>query len=263
MDTFCRWVARHIKAVRSVASVFLGAVIAMLILIFDLPYPLAFVLILVCSYVMLTVLYACGGRFQKRALAYMMEQCDPYPFLRELQTQLSYGYTPGYEAIMRLNLATALHNTGATGVALDVIKHIPIEKKGLARAITKALYYNNLATFLGETGDADGADAAYRKFRALADGKAMKVLSKYYPHLSTMAEAGQLFRHRDYGAALEKCRSVPLKTPYDQVENALFRARCSIGLGDHAAAREDLRIVIENGNKLAAVDKARELLKEL
>ena len=49
MDNFCCWVARHIKAARSVASVCLGAVIAMLILIFDLPYPLAFVLILVCS----------------------------------------------------------------------------------------------------------------------------------------------------------------------------------------------------------------------
>lgn len=263
MDSFCRWVAGHVKAARTVLSVLLGALIAMFILFFDLPYPLAFVLVLVFSYLIVAWLSTCGGRFQKRALVQMTQQCDPYPFLHELQTQLSYGYTPGYEASMRLNLATALHNTGATGVALDVMKQIPIEKKGLARAITKALYYNNLATYLGELGDAAGAEEAYRKFRAVADGKAKKVLAKYYPHLTTMAEAGQMFRRGEFAAALENCRSVPLKSPYDRVENALFRARCSIGLGDLDAAREDLCFVIENGNKLAAVDKARELLDSL
>ena len=263
MDSFCRWVASHHKFARTALGALLGALIAMLILVFDLPYVLAFVLILVCSYLVLVVLYACGGRFQKRAAAQMTGQCDPYPFLHELQTQLSYGYTPGYDASLRLNLATALHNTGATAVALDVMKRIPIEKKGMARALTKALYYNNLAAFLGETGDASGAEAAYRKFRELADGKAKKVLMKYYPHLSPMAEAGQLFRQEQYAAALEKCRGVPWTTLYDQVEKALFRARCSIGLGDHDSAREALRFVIENGNKLAAVDKARELLDSL
>lgn len=263
MDSVCRWIASHYKSVRTILSMLLGGGLGMLILCFDLPIWLVFLLIYPCSVLLLTALTACGGRFQNRALKIMTEQCDPYPYLQELQTQLSYGYPSGIEIILRLNLATALHNTGSTQVGVNVMKLIPIEKKGRARSVTKAMYYNNLATFLSKTGDAAGAEEAYRKFRELSDGKAKKVLEKHYPHLTPLAEAGYLYTIGEYAAALEKCRGIPLKSAYDRVSIASFRAKCCIALDDPDSARRELNYVIANGNRLALVNDAWEMLKKL
>ncbi len=263
MDSFCRWVASHHKPVRTVLSVLLGLGIATLILRFDFPYLLAFLLIIPCSVLLVTALVSCGGRFLNRALRIMMDQCDPYPFLHELQTQLSYGYAPGYELTLRLNLATALYNTGSAQVALNVMKLIPIEKTGRATSLIKAMYYNNLTTFSSQMGDNAGAEDAYEKFLELANGMAKKALEKHYPQLMPLAEAGHLYRMGEYAAALEKCRSVPLNTAYDRVSNACFRARCAIALEDQDTARRELNYVIAHGNKLAMVQDAWAMLKKL
>ena len=263
MDSVCRWIARHHKLTRTILSLLLGLCIAMVHLCLDVPFLLAILLIYPCSILLVTALTACGGRFQNRALKIMTEQCDPYPYLQELQTQLSYDYPPGIEIIVRLNLATALHNTGSTQVGVNVMKLIPIEEKGRARSVTKAMYYNNLATFLSHSGDAAGAEEAYRKFLELADGKAKKVLQKRYPHLRTLAEAGHLYATGEYAAALEKCRGIPPKSAYDRVSIASFRAKCCIALDDPDSARRELNYVIANGNRLALVNDAWEMLKKL
>lgn len=263
MDSFCRWVASHHKPVRTVLSVLLGLGIATLILRFDFPYLLAFLLIYPCSVLLVTALVSCGGRFQNRALRIMMDQCDPYPFLHELQTQLSYGYAPGYEMMLRLNLATALYNTGSAQVALNVMKLIPIEKKGRTNRLMKAMYYNNLTTFSSQMGDTAGAEDAYEKFLELANGKAKKALEKHYPQLMPLAEADHLYRIGEVRTALAKARTATEKTVMDRVTHAWFRAKCAIALEDYDTARRELNYVIAHGNKLAMVQDSWAMLKKL
>lgn len=264
MDSFCRWVAKHQKTVYYGLALLLGVLIAVLMLYFDLPALLGFALGITGVHAIAFSVAFCCGRFQEQTRKIMTEQCDPYPFLNELRTQLSYDNLPFHNAALRINFAAALHNTGSTQAALDVMRQIPLAQKKSASPALKAIYCNNLATYLQVLEDSPAAEDAYRQFRALAaEKKADKYLKKYSPSLVPMAEVEQLYRQGEYTAALERSRAIPVNSAYDRVHNTFLQARCSIALGDPDTARQALRFVIDHGNRLAVVDRAKALLDTL
>ena len=263
MDSISRWIAKHQQIVYFTTCGVLGVLLAMMKTRFGLPFFPTILPVIAIVYIVALSIVSCGVRFQEHARKIMVEQCDPYPFLKEVQTQLSYSNFPFYEILLRINLANALYNTGATQAALDVMNRIPVEKKRSLKPHVKAMYYNNLASYLQDLGNISAAEDAYRKYAELADGKARKALMKHYPNLPPMAEAGHLYRMGEYAAAMEKCRAVVPATAYIRVSLAMLNARCAADLGDTEAARRELQFVLDNGNRLAVVDRAKALLETL
>ena len=263
MDTVLRWMVRHQKAVRLMLAVLYGAGLGALRICWDLPLGLMIALVVLGSATLILASTYPMICLQKRALKIMTDECDPRPFLAEMQTMVSYGLSQPLDTVMRMDLATALHNSGSAQAALDVMAHISVEGNRKLNPIYKALYYNNLAFFRMEAGDFEDAEEAYRRFRELAVGGVLKALTKSSDETVAMTEAEHLYRLGDYAAALESARQIRHKTASGKVDGALFRARCAMALGDQTMARTELNYVIEHGNYLAAVDKARDLLKNL
>ena len=263
MDTVLRWMVRHQRAFRVLLALIYGLVLGALRIQMDVPLALMIVLIIFGSVVLVLASSHPLIYFHKRALKIMTDECDPRPFLAEMQTMVSYGLSQPLDTVMRMDLATALHNSGSAQAALDVMAHISVEGNKKLNPIYKALYYNNLAFFRMEADDFAGAEEAYRRFRELARGGILKALTKSSDETVAMTEAEHLYRLGDYAAALENARQIRHKTASGKVDGALFRARCALALGDQTMARTELNYVIEHGNYLAAVDKARELLKDL
>ena len=263
METVLRWMVRHQRAVRVFLALIYGLVLGALRIRWELPLDMMLALIILGSATLVLVSTYPMIYLQKRALKIMTDQCDPRPFLAEMQTMVSSGLSKSMDAVLRMDLATALHNSGSAQAALDVMAHISVEGNRKLAPVYKALYYNNLAYFRMEAGDFDGAEEAYGRFRELAVGGVLKMLTKNSDETVAMTEAEHLYRLGDYAAALENARQIRHKTAIGKVDGALFRARCALALGDQTMARMELNYVIEHGNYLAAVDKARELLKDL
>ena len=263
MDFFFRWLASHNKALRTTLAVLLGAGLGILRIRTDMPLILLIALLLwgaiLVSYVGIYPLI----RFQKRAMTIFTDQCDPYPFLQEMQTQVSYKLPEALNTVLRIDLAMALYKTGSVQTALNVMANIPIEGKKRVNPIHKAIYYNNLAFFRMESGDYSGAEEAYRCFLELVNSKSGKGMRKRLADTIAMGEVEHLYRMGDYAAAFEKVQRIHPPKLASQVETALIRSKCAIALEDQTSAREALNFVIEKGNKLISVAKARELLKEL
>ena len=244
-------------------AVLYGAGLGALRICWDLPLGLMIALVVLGSATLILVSNYPMIYFHNRALKFMTDECDPRPFLAEMQTMVSYRLSQPLDTVMRMDLATALHYSGSAQAALDVMAHISVEGNKKLNPIYKALYYNNLAFFRMEAGDFEGAEEAYRRFRELAVGGVLKALTKSSDETVAMTEAEHLYRMGDYAAALENARQIRHKTASGKVDGALFRARCALALGDQTMARTELNYVIEHGNYLAAVDKTRELLKNL
>lgn len=263
MEKFYRFMTAHRRQVVFVLELLVIAVMVVIIHRFDPPFLATILLTVLFVVPMIVGVAMCSVKLQDRATKIMVDRCDPYPFLQEMQIQLSYRNLPLQDTMLRINLAMALYNTGSTRVALNVMRNIPIDKKGSSNPALQGIYYNNLAAFLNHTGDHDGAEEAWAKFSELANGRMKKVFDKHYPIMVIMADADHLYRTGEYSAALEKARMAAPKTAMDRVECAYFRAKCAVAMGDTDTARRELNDVIAHGNKLALVDTARELLRSL
>lgn len=263
MDHLFRWIAKHQRVVRFSLALALGCCLGIVRIKTGMSVFLTVALVLWGAILVSLAVNYSFMRFQKRALKIMTDQCDPDPFLHEMQTQVSYDLTPILDTMLRINLALAHYHKGSVQIAMDIMKHIPYDQKRKTNIAIKTIYYNNLSVFLTDLGDYDGAEEAYGHFMELVNGKIRKAFVKQYPNTIPMAEAEHLYRTGEYAAALEKANETHPTHTQGKVETALFRARCAIALGAHNAARQDLNYVIENGNKLAAVDKAWELLMKL
>jgi tetratricopeptide (TPR) repeat protein len=263
MDSFFRWLASHNKALRTALALLLGGGLGILRIRTDMPLILLIALILWGA-----ILFSCVAvypliRFQKRAMTVFTDQCDPYPFLQEMQTQVSYKLPEALHTVLRTDLAMALYNTGSLQTALNVMANIPIEGKKRVNPLHRAVYYNNLAFFRMETGDYSGSEEAYRRFLELVNAKSAKAMRKRLADTIAMGEVEHLYRIGDYATAFEKVQRIHPPKLASQVETALIRAKCAIALGNLDHARDSLNFVAQKGNKLFAVTKARELLKEL
>lgn len=263
MDQFYRFVAAHRRGVTAVVMVLLCALVFVLELYFDPSLGVLYLLTFLFGFPLIFGVTLCSVKLQNRALKVMVDSCDPYPYLEEMQTRLSYRNSPLQDILLRIDLAMALYNTGSTQVALNVMRNIPIDSKKAANPVIQAIYYNNLAALLAQTGDYAGAEEAWSKFAVLVKGKAKKAFDRHYPFIVILSEADHLYRTGEYAAALEKARLSTPKTAMERVEAAHFRAKCAIALEDHDTARRELNYVIANGNKLAVVSDAWEMLKKL
>ena len=262
MDPFFRWMARNQKVMRICLAWILGTCLGILRLKTQMSWILLIPLLLWGVILLSTFVNYCYLRFQKRTMQIFYEQCDPYPFLDEIRTQFSYKLPPLHDTSLRINLAMALHNTGETQTAIDVMKNIQVDNKKAINSFSKVIYYNNLSVFYMETGDFAASEEAYRQFLELFTKLHRKAFEKQCNDMIVSAEAEHLYRVGQYAEALEMVKSAQLTTAHARVDGALFRAKCCIALGDQNTARQELNYVIDNGNKLAAVDKAWKMLKE-
>ena len=263
MDPFFRWIARHHNVMRQFLALILGTLLGILRLKTQMSWLLLIPLLL-WGVVLISMLVNYSYlRFQKRTMQIFYEQCDPYPFLEEIRAQFSYKLPRIHDTSLRINLAMALHNTGETQTAIDVMKNIQVDNKKAINSLSKVICYNNLSVFYMETGEFAASEEAYRQFRELLSKLHRKAFEKHCNDMIVSAEAEHLYRVGQYADALEMVKSAQLTTAHARVDGALFRGKCCIALGDQNTARQELNYVIDNGKMLAAVDRAWELLRNM
>ena len=262
MEVFYRWVASHHDGVYR--SLYLSILVLIVALAKYMEISIFFLIppAIMALWLLERGIFQCSAQLLKKPYQIMMEQCDPFPFLREMQRQITYPVPDWSNTITRINLSVALRHAGSWQDALDVLKAIPIEAPRAAVLSIKGLYYSNLADVLQLLQEDTGAEEARQRFFALAAADGRSTVAREFPDLIPLNEAEQLYRRGEYRAALFKAGTVQPKNSLERVESAFFRGKCAAAMGDRDTAQRELNYVLQHGNKLAVIGLARALLAQ-
>ena len=191
------------------------------------------------------------------------QQCDPYPFLAEMERQLPLCREDLQGQMTRINSAMALRQTGQWEQALHILQQINIDRFPATSPFVKFVYYNNLCDILTMLERFEEAEIWYRKASQIYEDLPANRLKQRMDHTVHMNEIEALYREGDYASALRKLSRLACKTQRAIVEAALLAARCNLKQEEFDKAREKLQYVIDHGNKLFAAEEAKHLLADL
>lgn len=202
-------------------------------------------------------------KLMRRPLAQLEQNCDPYPFLEELEIQIATPQENFQGQMILINYAMALVHTGQNEKALEILEGIEIDRYPSASPFAKFIYYNNLCDVMTRLGRYPEANIWYERacqiYRNLPNNRFKQRLERTVE----MNEIENLYRDEDYAYALRRLAKIPCPTQRSLMDAALLAAKCNLGLGETEKAREKLLYVIDNGNRLHCVTVARELLATL
>ena len=262
MEKVYRWIARHQVASRILNAIiwgYLGGCLIRLGMTNWVGLLLACLMLSVCSiYLANTDLL-----LQKKPLEHLKNQCDPYPFLEEMQTQQSYPGSDIAKQLRTINYAMALRCVGHYDQAYTLLRGINIDKNAGMLPSAKVTYYNNLMDLCELMGKYQEAVVWYEKllklFHDLKPGKQKERLRKTVD--SNLA--GYHFCKGEYDRALYALSLAKPENMSERIENAMMYARTYLAMGEREKAKKPLQFVAENGNKLYFATEAKALLAEI
>lgn len=202
-------------------------------------------------------------QLMREPLEILEQQCDPYPFLEEMERQMPLIQENFQGQLTTINYAMALVQTGQNEKALETLESINIDRFPSASPFAKFIYYNNLCDVMIRMERFSEADIWYRKAQAIFQDLPNNKLKQRLDRTAQMNEIEALYRDQDYTAALRKLSRIPCITQRSLMEAALLAARCNLGLEESEKAREKLQYVIDHGNRLACAEEAKRLLEKL
>lgn len=198
-----------------------------------------------------------------KPLKALYEQCDPYPLLREIHGIPMEKLSPQLRQTMTINYCFALYHIGNYQLAFDTLSALNTAKIENVPPVTKIIYCSNLRMVCYGLKKYDEAEIWYTKMMQIYDGLPDNKLKK---NLESTVRSTRIENHcyaGEYEKALEMLSIEKPKTRMGEVGLHTQLAVNYLALGKKDLARENLQLVIEKGNKLYSVTKAKELLARL
>ena len=191
------------------------------------------------------------------------QQCDPYPFLEELERQLPLCKENLQGQLTHINYAMILGQVGQYEKALAEMQRINIDRFPATAPVVKYIYYNNLCDTLTKLERFDEAEIWYRKACQIYEDLPSNKLKQKLSYNVQMNEIEEMYREKDFSGALRKLSWLSCETQRSVMDAALLAARCNLALEEQEKAKEKLQYVIDHGNRLYCVDIAKELLNTM
>lgn len=258
-----RWCAKHGRLVMFLWSMPISAIFWTLFLYIEAPIWMPALFTLFMAFTSWGFVNSCARQLLLRAEKPLMEQCDPYPLLKETEDQMSYNRSKTYAQILLINYCCALRNIGEYNKVLEKMESINIDKYAGAMPITKVVYYNNLADIYLCLNEIEKAEIWQNKsIQIQHDLKNNKLMHKFSATVQlNVAEIA--YHKKDFDKAIEILDNTAETNMRDAVYKALLFAKIYIAQNKIEEAKTKLQFVIEEGNKLIDVQIAKELLINL
>lgn len=263
MKPVYRWIATHPRL-----SKFIIAVIVTIICFITLnpnifPFIVRYLVVFFSLFFGFLFVNTVPERLMREPLEILEQECDPYPFLEEMERQLPLCRDNLQGQLTKINYAMALSQTGQLEKTLQILRQINIDRFPATSPVVKFIYYNNLCDALTRLSRFEEADIWYRKAKQIYEDLPNNKLKQKMDYTVQMNENEALYREGDYASALRSLSRLTCKTQRAVMDAALLAARCNLKLEEYGKAREKLQYVITNGNRLHAVEVAEQLLSEL
>lgn len=257
-----RWVMLHQRLAVIILSVIYVCGISAF-LEFQIPSWIVIVVLGILYFFSLLLIPTAINAWINEPLKTLFEQCDPYPLLREIHGIPMEKLSPQLRQTMTINYCVGLHNIGNYELAFATLSAFNIDNIPGVPPVTKVVYYNNLCAVCCCLEKFDEAEIWYTKMMHIYDGLPDNKLKK---NLESAVLSTRIEHHcyaGEYEKALEILSTEKPKNRIGEVGLHMHLAVNYLALGKKDLARENLQFVIENGNKLYAVTKAKEILARL
>lgn len=263
MKRIHRWVAAH----KRLAWVLYGITVCVgyTILLSWLKAPLWAIILL--NLLLLAIDYfwvqSCSIKLVRQAEKVLTEHGDPDLLLEETAWLLSHKPSEYFRQVLLIDRCVALRARGEYQKTYEILKSINIDKCAETLPPVKVVYYNNLMDICALTDRIDEVNIWYEKMLLLYHDLKPK-LQQQMNALVLSAQAMERYCAQDYAQTIQILESMPKQQERKAaIADTLLYAQACIALGDTETAKEKLAWVIANGNKLYAVQEARELMATL
>ena len=263
MKKMARFMAKHTGLMTIVGLVVLPVSCVIIGDAFSFPDWLTYTLAAVFAVYWMLLVITAGTYLLKESLEILNNQCDPYPFLKEMNEQRAYPGNDTVKQLREIDYALALRCVGEYEKAFALLSSINIDKNPGMLPNTKVVYYNNLFDLCALMGKHQEAVIWYEKtmqiFHDMKPGKPKEQLRK-----AVESNRGTWhFCKSEYDQALQALGQVKVENLNDRIENAMMYARTYLAMGESEKAIKPLTFVAENGNKLFFAEEARQLLEKI
>ncbi len=258
-----RWCAKNSRLVMFLWIIPATLIFSMIFIYYELPILPVVLFYLIMCFTGWMFVSSCARQLLIKALNALNDECDPYPLLKEAENHMSYAYSQSNKQVLLIDYCCALSEIGEYKENLEKLESIIIDKYTSTLPITKAIYYNNLAAAYLNLNVLEKAELCINKAKQLYD-ELKNVKQKNMLSSSIQSNIANLAYHRqDYNKSIEILDNIQTKNLRDSVYIALSYAEIYIVQDKIEEAKLKLQFVIENGNKLIAVQRAKDLLAKI
>ena len=262
MEKLNRWMAKHPRLAGMlfvIPLVFVGT----WWLSMGVPKWLTYPFLGVATVVFVLWAGTAGARLLKEPLKCLKEQCNPYPYMEEINVLREYPGDGTAKQMLDIDYAMTLRYIGEYELSYALLTQINIDKHAGMLPMYKVIYYNNLMDLCALMGKHQEAVIWYEKllklFNDLKPDKRKEQLRK-------SVEANRAVYHfcrEEYPQTLNALSLAKPENMSERIENAMMFARTYLAMGETEKAKKPLQFVAENGNKLYFAIEARELLVKI
>jgi len=259
-NRFLRWITDHEKSAWFLFSIPLCVSLSWLLVWLKVGYGGILILNVFILFATLYPVQSVRTRFLNDAIRQYQNLCDPDVFLQECKRQLVSAQGATLRTSLLINYYTAQSGLGQFKQAYDGLIALNLDQSTY-HPYFKFVYYNNLSDICENLGLTESAEDWYQK--AIQTYEKMRPrFQKVVGGTKVLLEAQACIRNRtDLDRALQSLNGMNIRNLYTDVCRTITRAQVYLLQNRIEEARADLNYVIEHGNKLAMVSKAKELLK--
>jgi tetratricopeptide (TPR) repeat protein len=200
---------------------------------------------------------------RRAQVACMFNQCDPYPFLEEAKRQLLYQGTKPMKLTRLIDYSTALLEVGEVEQAYTLLYASQEDAHRNDLRDGCCVYYHNLALASLYLGKWQEMEHWHEKLME----NLQRLRSDQQKHAAMQSMAGYFvdYHHarQEYDQSMQILKGMVPANLRQQVAIAMHYARHYLAMGETEKVKEALAFVVGNGNKLYAVQEARQMLAEI
>lgn len=264
MERINRWIAKHawLVYILSFVLVFLFAMVA--VNGCDGPWILlVYVGMIVWILISARFVFSRSNVLLKKPMEILVNDCDPYPFLEEVRRQCDYPGNSHVKHQRIVNEAVGLRETGEYTKAYTLLASARNEMVLKANPINQAVYYSEMANLCFKQMNLEEMEAWHRELMTAYSKIKGEKYRQYLAPVMVSHAAAYHFVRKEYEQYLQVLEARPATTLRDRVIRSMSMANYHMSIGETEKAKERLRFVIENGNKLYIVTEAKELLAKI
>ena len=263
MEKFDRFVVKHLMPLYWIGAFVWLFAISILADRYDIPAVAQFVLWTGGFLAWMRFLVSRANALIKEPIKIFQEQCDPYPYLDEIQKRRTYSGPKAAKLNLLLAETVVMYDLGHYQEAYMLLSPLENDMKATMMRGTLMNYDCQMANVCRSLQKDQEAQAWLQKAREVYEKIKREDRKKQFRDVFLTHDALTLLERQQYTQALQLLEQVAPKTMRERVVLSVNYAWVYLAQGETEKAKEALTFVAENGNKLDIATQARQMLSEM